>query len=337
LDFFLTLTPDQPFYWLAGTGRNKVCADSGDCDPIPLGSFGVCANGTAAGMPCTKNDDCGQTGICVGGSQSNAGTSIPPVPDDPFVGELKCVQINADGSPAASDDLIGQATIITSRPGLDPSTDTDAQSYAAVGLRTFARCSGSGAPCARDADCGGGQTCNRTVNTDRALVIGGPVDVAEYQSCPSVLIVDHLFDGAPDPIDGDSVVTDLTLVPCSEDFALGAANLGAATAQFLVFNEFEQRFSTSRRVECFDEVLLSNIDTRNNQKSIFSINVAGTIAGQTRIRAVGDGLLGVARLMKASFPPSSPRPEVIGIGTGYNLHQEGQRTGSGQEDVLMLP
>ena len=32
-------------------------------------------------------------------------------------------------------------------------------------------------------------------------------------------ILDHFFDGANDPITGQQVTTDLTLVPCSEDFS----------------------------------------------------------------------------------------------------------------------
>ena len=59
---------------------------------------------------------------------------------------------------------------------------------------------------------------------------------------------------------GATVRTHLTLVPCSEDFNLQAPITTAV--QYLVFNEFEQRFSTSRSVRCFSEIVLSDIDTR---------------------------------------------------------------------------
>src|SRR5262249_53004464 len=128
--------------------------------------------------------------------------------------------------------------------------------------------------------------------------------------------LDHFFDDAPDPVDGNRIRTIIDLVPCSEDF-LNQSTV-KTTVQFLVFNEFEQRFSTSRRVNCFFFTELSNIDTRDlpsaaalanrgaqavsdDQFSIFNIDVEGTLTGQTRIRPVqgtetnvGHGMIGVA-------------------------------------------
>ncbi len=376
-DFYITLTRDQPFYWVASTGRNSVCASNGTCEPFAVrASRGRCND--VFGTPCSTNGDCGGGFICEGATSGNAGTSIPPVADDPFVGELKCIEVNSDGTPATAEigrnDLTGTATIVSNRgvcdgdPNIACFQATDcgeadpcvahrpsAQSYNAVGLQTN-RCEGgvrAGLACnARpegvDAECPGG-TCVQTVNSDNVLVIGGPD--GEYSACPSTLILDHVFDGAMDPVntplfnlplgapgDAPTFLTDLTLVPCSEDLLLGSANLARSTAQFLVYNEFEQKLSASRQVNCFDEVLLSNIDTRNNSRSIFSVGVSGTIAGQTRIRAVGSGLLGVARVMKAPFPPApGSGPFVYGPGAAYNLHQQGVRDGEGEEDVIVLP
>ena len=109
-----------------------------------------------------------------------------------------------------------------------------------------------------------------------------------------------------------------------------------------MFNEFEQRFSSTLPVTCFDERLISNIDTRNNARSIFSVNVSGTIAGQTRIRAVGSGLVGVARAMKSFIPIEALDEEValVGLppvfapGAAYELHQQGNRT---ETDEIVLP
>jgi hypothetical protein len=72
----------------------------------------------------------------------------------------------------------------------------------------------------------------------------------------------------------------------------------------LIFNEFEQRFSTSTRVTCYRDLQLSDIDTRpgddGNNFSIFSASVQGTVTGQSRIRAVSgsseDGYSGNAVL-----------------------------------------
>jgi hypothetical protein len=108
------------------------------------------------------------------------------------------------------------------------------------------------------------------------------------------------------------------------------------TAQFLVFNEFEQRFSTSRTVDCFYESLLSSIDTRNSVRSIFSAGVGGSIGGQTRIRGVGSaatgrGLLGVARLLVHN--------PITGVdsGAGYNLHQQGNPAVGTPPDLITIP
>ncbi|GIW39562.1 MAG: hypothetical protein KatS3mg076_0139 [Candidatus Binatia bacterium] len=337
LDFSVRLTADQPLYWLASQGRNRGCAQSGDCEPLPLGGgFGVCSG---APIQCTSDSFCQafSAGTCLNVGAGNAGTSVPPVPEDPFIGELKCILVNPDGTPRAANWVAGQATIV--RDASDPDVNVDAQSYAAIGIRAYFQCEGGdnhGMACSSAAQCPDGN-CVSPQNGDDILVLGGPDSQREYESCPSVLIANHLFDGAPEPINGQPVVTDLTLVPCSQDFLLGSANQGFSTAQFLVFNEFEQRFSTSLPVRCFEETLLSNIDTRNNERSIFSVNVAGTVAGQSRIRGVGSGLLGVARLQLAGFPPQNPTLPWQGPGAGYNLHEEGQRNDAGQEDIVALP
>ncbi len=226
------------------------------------------------------------------GGQTNADSSIPPVPDDPFIGELKCVQVNPDDfrptigfNPAnnAAGDLAGHATIV-SAPRLGG--DVDARKYNAITLKST--------------------TVN---NQDDTLVLGGPD--AEYDGCPNVWILNHFFDGAiiqshfsgGSPTLSQTATTDITVVPCSEDFLLQENNLGGATLQFLIFNEFEQRFSSSTRFTCFREVQLSDIDTRpgtfDNAFSIFSVAVQGTLSGQTRIRSVqqadrANGILVVA-------------------------------------------
>ncbi|GIW45443.1 MAG: hypothetical protein KatS3mg077_2725 [Candidatus Binatia bacterium] len=217
------------------------------------------------------------------GGQTNGDSSIPPVPEDPFIGELKCVQVNPDDfrptigfNPAnnAAGDLAGHATIVSAVSSA--SNDLDARKYNAITLKST------------------------TVNDqDDTLVLGGAG--AEYDGCPNVWILNHFFDGAviPSHFSGGSAgvtqtaTTDITVVPCSEDFLLQENNLGGAVLQFLIFNEFEQRFSSSTRFTCFREVQLSDIDTRpgtaDNAFSIFSVAVQGTLSGQTRIRSVMQG------------------------------------------------
>ena len=163
------------------------------------------------------------------------------------------------------------------------------------------------------------------------------LDGTQYEACPSTLILDHIFDNAPDPLSTDivpgTVLTDLTLVPCGDDFL--RQEPGEATAQYLVFNEFEQRFSTSKKVDCFFERQLSLIDTGTSTRSIFSFNVQGSLVGQTRIRGVGTantghGLLGVARTEFGSSPMSL---RLGGAGVAYNL----QQSGNSGPDKIFIP
>src|SRR5262249_9197484 len=198
----------------------------------------------------------------------------------PFVGELKCIEVSpndftpsggADAVNNRAGDLKGEATIVS----VESDGDVDARKYNGIGLQSTA-------------------FNNSETSHDDILQIGGPN--AEYNGCPNVILLDHLFDNAVvsthkgSTIPPSSVTTHLTVIPCSEDFSLQERNLGGAVLQFLVFNEFEQRMSTSTNFKCFREVPLSDIDTAagpsGNPQSIFNVGVQGTLAGQTRIRPV---------------------------------------------------
>jgi hypothetical protein len=258
LDFQVTLSPGQPIGFLASTELNPL-----PCDPTFPGPG------------------------CLG----NAGGAIRPVPEDPFQGELKCVQVDENDIPVFANNIKMEATVISTTAGA-PGPATLAASYNAVGFEALDE--GTGDPA--DPLCLG------------TLPQGTPPGVgcaAEYAPCPNVLHVEHFFDGAVTEL-GSTVTTDLTLVPCSEN--LGAPNEQLdlrVTAQMLVYNEFEQRFSTNSVVNCYQATQLSDIDTQpgpaGNAFSIFSVGVEGTITGQTRIRGVngpqgplGYGLIGVA-------------------------------------------
>jgi len=245
IDFDITLTAGQPIAWLASRGETS-------CDQDP------------SGLPCLP-------------LVANQGSRIPGVSEDPFIGELKCIEVDKNGVPVASNDLKGEAEIIQSNPG-----QLDVEGYNAIGIPAVGKNNG-----------------------DEVLVLGGPN--AEYTSCPNILILDHFFDGANDPVSGDAVTTELTLVPCTEDFARQSPT--KITVQFLVYNEFEQRLSTSRPVTCFDDINISNIDTRSADNSIFSAAVMGTLTGQTRIRGVPDA-------NAQCTGPAAPVPCCTGNGTG---------------------
>ncbi len=257
-DFTITLTPGQPIGFLASTGLSSLPCDT----TFP----GPGCNGEAEG-------------------------SVPGVTEDPFVGELKCVQVEAD-DPVVANDLKIEATLVTTFPGPAGGIATTAATYNGIGFEATEE----GSPDAGSPLCLG------------SLPPGSPDGVecaATYAPCPNVLHLEHFFQNATTEL-GSTVTTDLTLVPCSEDLGEPADSADfSVTAQMLVYNEFEQRFSTSTRVECYQSVSLSDIDTQpgpfGDAVSIFSVGVQGTITGQTRIRGVrgpdgelGYGLIGVA-------------------------------------------
>lgn len=381
-DFKIRITTRQPVAWLASQGARD------NCQFLP----GVCANDP--NVECQVNNDCGRGNHCVlppcfplegrqgtfqgregPRGESNAQSAAIPVARDPFIGELKCIAIDENFAPIARNVLEGEALI--GRAGLTGRVDIEG--YNALGIPAV---EGRG-------------------NRDNTLVIGGPrkadqtyADNVEYDGCPNVLILDHFFDGAVDPLvpnlctenvctitgnacldEGDCrnqceagfcslsgescleprdcrelahqarVATDLILIPCTQDFRTTNPNLGQTVAQFLVFNEFEQRFSTSSTVNCFKESRISNLDTPQNERSIFSAGVSGTMTGQTRIRGVeqnttdgGNTLLGLAEEFRCAGPGfplcSLTNPTGLLSSNASNLHFQGTRSVS---DFLYLP
>jgi hypothetical protein len=270
-DFTLVLTQGQPVGWRASTGTN-------------LSALGHCAVDLSQ---CQFSTDCNLSNpanVCV---QADGNGIVGPLAPF-FVGELKCVEIDNTALPASTvpivaNDLKGEATIEAVSSGA--SGNVDARAYNAIGFEALAN------------------------NGDQNLCLGASPGstncaVAEYANCPAILVVDHFFDGAEDPVSEATVTSDLTLVPCSENLTNGSGinSQTPTTAQILVFNEFEQRFSTQTSLSCFKETQLSHIDQTlgNESASLFNFAVEGTLTGQTRIRPVltsdlnnGNGLLAV--------------------------------------------
>lgn len=123
VDFRAWLTANQPIQWKAsdgllggrvcegGTSAGQPCKVSTDCPsgsctlgiPLPIG---VCQRNPF--RVCTTDNDCNPFpgGPC---TQSNGGTRIPGVPEDPFVGELKCIALDENGVPTPRNELKGEA------------------------------------------------------------------------------------------------------------------------------------------------------------------------------------------------------------------------------------
>lgn len=317
-DFNIFITQEQPLAWFASEGMSH--------SQIPIGTQagGRCSNNP--GLICISNAQCGVGATCQfgpHGGQNNIGTGIPPVPEDPFIGSITCIQYDPTQNPPVPDQspttnaLIGEATIFTQTGSTDP---IDGSKYNAVGFKAVA---------------GPGADTDNVLQLGTPLVAGSPT--ADYDGCAGSLIFNHYFDGATDPVsvglgtnsDNGETATQLTLVPCGNNI-LGRQP-GSVVAQFLVFNEFEQRFSASTKVDCVYDRQISNIDTPNNARSIWSAGVSGTITGQTRIQGVGNsstgnGLTGVATLGIES---------TNGITTAaYSLDQMGA---SANGDLLIIP
>jgi len=220
---------------------------------------------------------------------------VPPV-EDGFLGELRCVVVSESENPIARNALTGEATII------------DRGSHATWKYRALVvQAAGSN-------------------NGDNTLLL----DDVEYSTCPRLLLLNHFFDDAPDPVLTTPIQSSLTVVPCSED--LEHTVPGTATLQFEVFNEFEQRFSASLAVTCFQQIALSDIDSpTQHSRSIFNFALQGTLVGQTRIRPVVDADTGHGHGVLAI---AEEERDAGRVGSAVNLHLIG---GNLQSDIIVLP
>ena len=90
IDFEISLTPYQPLIWKVSTGMPV----------LPLGLAGA--------------------------QQGN----IPPANEDPFYGELKCIEVDFNNEPVNRNDLKGEVSIITVSNEI-----LDARAYNAIGIQ----------------------------------------------------------------------------------------------------------------------------------------------------------------------------------------------------------
>jgi hypothetical protein len=226
---------------------------------------------------------------------------IPPLPDG-FIGELKCIEVDSSGAPISGNHLKGEATLVS----FGQFTKGDASKYSAlavVGLDT-----------------------NDANNT---LCLGGGVTAdcprgAEYNACPQIAVLDAFSVGSTDPQLGDNsrVSTELTIMPCTENFERQIP--GSVVVQFLVTNEFEETFSASTTVTCW-----GNFDV-SAMRGVFDFNTTGSRFLQGRMAPATSKDSGFVAVAEESH-------RLIG-GPGshaaYNLHTIGERATA---DVITLP
>jgi hypothetical protein len=266
-DFNIRLTRQQPTHWLVSIGR-------------PVDPFDMCDSGPACIPPVNLNG----LGIDPG--------AVPPVVED-FVGELKCVEVDASGTPIGGNHLKGEATIVTE--------DGEVSKYNAVGIQ--------------------GTDLAGATGNDLQLNNPSGESSGQYNACPNELILNHFAEGANDEdglrplnLPGDSVTTEITFVPCQQDFENQIP--GTVTLQFKIYNEFEVPFSTSTTVTCWKNINLEDIGNTN----VFDIAVLGSDVAQTFIRPA-DGTDGAVVAVAEEF--HSEEGDISRA--AFNVHSRGDR------------
>jgi hypothetical protein len=190
--------------------------------------------------------------------------SIPGVSPG-FTGELMCIEVDSAGNPIGANRLKGEATLV--------SASGDASTYSAIAIQSAALAGENG----------------RTLELDNE----------HYNSCPATLILNHFASGAVDPVvgppddfgdctNGCPITTELTLVPCGHDFENQIP--GKSQVSIAIINEFEERFSASRAVDCWSNESLNRIS------GAMTAPVLGSLTAQSRLTPVATtgGVLGVA-------------------------------------------
>ena len=214
---------------------------------------------------------------------------VPPVRLG-FEGELKCVQVDDNEVPLRANQLKGEA-ILRYQNG-------DVSKYNAVALRGNPDATAHSNPYQLD--------LNWT-----AANPGG-----QYSACPNELVLAHAADGAKE-LSNTHTHTELTLVPCFEDFENQIP--GTTTVDVKVWNEFEQPFSTSFPVDCWLNERLSDLPGG----SALTYGDLGTMGAHTQLKAVPAsggqaqyvGIIGVA---EQYYHYSEAAPATVGDTLGKN-------------------
>lgn len=320
--FYVNATGICPAANTAGS-LGRECRDSGDCTGTPATCERRECSGQNISILLTAHQTLGWTasaGISLpqfppSTHLADGSGLIPPVGTEYFEGELKCIEVDGDpndpGSsaqnPLNANDLQGNATIY--RYSGDGET-VDVASYNGVGIQAASENGASG---------------------DKTLCLGSsgeaPCVDSEYAACPARLILDHWFEGAA-YTDDSSVSTSITFAPCTERFATDETD--RIVLQVLVFNEFEQRFSTQTAVECVTTIDLADLGT------LFLASTQGTLTGQTSFRPVagpdgqGVGVIAVAE-------ETITRTGLGASSTAFQVNQAGMQEDAADVITYVLP
>jgi len=146
---------------------------------------------------------------------------------------------------------------------------------------------------------------------------------AEYEGCADDLILNHFAEGADSLLFGPTsrVDTELTIVPCREDFEHQLPI--PFNVQFLAFNEFEQQFSTSRQMNCWDSLFLGDIG------SIFKLLTAQTRFVETHFRTSNLSNTGIVAVAEEYHQLNDQTTRAA-----FNVAERGTRATT---DLIFLP
>jgi len=239
-DFDVILTRQQPTFWRVSTGRvdNPLQPADATCDDF--------------GDPLRQS--------CPGFFL--IGQVKPPV--QPFRGELRCIQVAADGTPVAANGLKGEAVIETLANG-------QISEYNSINIR------GTQGP-----------------NDPAVLELNGvdPANVGfnNYNACPEAVEMTHYAVGAEDLVAGTispsacllsgcPVTTEITVTPCRVDFEHAIPTAFQTFIQYT--NEFEQTVSVTRNFQCWTNFTLQDLGFTN---------IGGSTFQRTRITNASSGL-----------------------------------------------
>lgn len=143
---------------------------------------------------------------------------IPPAPAG-FEGALICLEV-AEGQPVAQNKLKGEAVL---QEKVTAPSSGNTSTYNALAIA-----SGTGSP-----------------QVDNVLSLDG----SEYNQCAKTHRVDFVPEGAPDPVFGTDVVTNVIALPCELD--LSRALRTRAVLQAKYWNEFEIETTNSIDFACW--------------------------------------------------------------------------------------
>jgi hypothetical protein len=335
-DFDVILTRQQPTIWRVSTGRVENLGLPPDAKCVDFDQMGTPRQSCPGLFPVGNVPPPPQAAL-FGNTSSTAPT---------FRGELRCIQVNPDGSPLAMNALKGEAIIETL--GTNQTSE-----YSAIDIL--------GDDGVSDA-------------SPNVLKLNG----IQYNACPEAVDVTHYAPNADDLVadqlgapcaGGCPVRTELTITPCRSDFA---DRVGTPfNALFNVWDEFEVFQSLHQPFDCWANVDLTQLHFGNQQHSTFQhtqitssgsgICISGTNqgfigctsdagCGGGGVCAPASGLLAIVEQfhaddnsMETPGPPGFPSPLLINVGTdaangfAVDLNGDGslQRPGHCRNDLTM--